>query len=373
MGRLPEEHTLVLRAPPVPHPDLAPHEPTHSLLLIVDGMVRERFVLPSQPAVIGRTPPAAIVLDDTTVSRRHCQLSRIDGHVVLEDLGSTNGTLLNGAPLAAPKPLEDGDVVRIGGHELHYQRHSADEAAELDALESDLEDAASYIRSILPPPITDGPVRADWYYLPSARLGGDVFGYRMLDADNFASFIVDVAGHGAKAALHAVTIANVLSEGLLPGCDVRNPADVLRGLNRVFAMERHGELFFTMWYSVYHLPTRRLAYATGGHHPGFLLTPPAHRPQALGTRNPSIGIAPDREMASASIVVPPDSTLHLFSDGVFEITDHQGRQWELQDVLALLPDATGPEAPQRLYHAIRAVAHPGPLEDDYSSVVLHFA
>jgi Stage II sporulation protein E (SpoIIE)/FHA domain len=371
MGDLPEEGTVVLRAPLVPQPD-APREPTHSLLLMADGMVRQRFVLPDHPVIVGRTAPADIVLDDTTVSRRHCRLSRADGHVVLEDLGSTNGTRINGAPVKSPTMLEGGDVVGIGGHELHYQRRSTEETEEIDALERDLEDAANYVRSILPPPIDTGPVLADWFYLPSARLGGDVFGYRMLDAEHFASFVVDVAGHGAKAALHAVTVANVLRQGLLPS-DFHNPADVLRGLNRMFTMERHGELFFTMWYSVYHLPTRRLAYATGGHHPGFLLSPPAHAPQALGTRNPSIGIAPDRDMASASIIVPPDSTLHLFSDGVFEITDHHGRQWELKDALVLLPDALGHDAPQRLYQAIRAVACPGPLEDDYSSVVLRFS
>ena len=371
MGDLPEERTMVLRHPIVPQPELA-REPTHSLLLMADGMVRQRFVLPDHPIIVGRTLPADIVLDDTTVSRRHCRLSRADGHVVVEDLGSTNGTRVNGEPVATPTMLEGGDVVGIGGHELRYQRRNIEENEEIDALERDLEDAANYVRSILPPPIDEGPVLADWFYLPSARLGGDVFGYRMLDAENFASFVVDVAGHGAKAALHAVTVANVLRQGLLPGGDFHNPGDVLRGLNRMFATERHGELFFTMWYSVYHLPTRRLAYATGGHHPGFLLSPPAHAPQALGTRNPSIGIAPDREMAQGTIVVPPDSTLHLFSDGVFEITDHQGRQWELKDALALLPDATGPGAAQRLYQAVRSVARPGPLEDDYSSVVLRF-
>ena len=373
MGGLPEEHTMALRRPVVPHPDLVPHEPTHSLLLMADGMVRERFVLPDHPVIVGRAAPAAIVLDDSTISRRHCQLSRVAGHIVLEDLGSTNGTRINGAQVAAPMTLEDGAVIGIGGHELRYQRHSAEDAAEIDSLERDLEDAASYVRAILPLPVHEGPVLADWFYLPSARLGGDVFGYRMLDAESFASFVLDVAGHGAKAALHAVTIANVLRQGLLPGCDFHSPGDVLRGLNRMFAMERHGELFFTMWYSVYHLPTRTLVYATGGHHPGFLLSPPAHAPQALGTRNPSIGIAPDREMAQATTVVPPGSTLHLFSDGVFEITDHEGRQWELKDALALLPDARGPDAPQLLYHAIRSVARPGPLEDDYSSVVLRFA
>jgi pSer/pThr/pTyr-binding forkhead associated (FHA) protein len=47
------------------------------------------------------------------VSRRHCALSLRDGRVWVEDLGSRNGTRLNGQPLATPRPLEDGDRLEV--------------------------------------------------------------------------------------------------------------------------------------------------------------------------------------------------------------------------------------------------------------------
>ena len=80
---------------------------------------------------------------------------------------------------------------------------------------------------------------------------------------------------------------------------------------------------------------------------------------ALGTRNPSIGIVPDREVAAARVNVPPGSALHLFSDGVFEIVDQHEQQWSIEHVLALLPDASGPGGPRRLYEQVRAAARPG--------------
>ena len=48
-------------------------------------------------------------------------------------------------------------------------------------MEGELRDAAAYVESILPPPITDGPVLAEWFYRPSTQLAGDAFGYQMLD------------------------------------------------------------------------------------------------------------------------------------------------------------------------------------------------
>ena len=61
-----------------------------------------------------------IRLDDPFASSRHARISR-EGHVVvIEDLGSTNGTYLNDDPLTGPQPLHDGDRIRIGDSEFSY-------------------------------------------------------------------------------------------------------------------------------------------------------------------------------------------------------------------------------------------------------------
>ena len=117
---------------------------------------------------------------------------------------------------------------------------------------------------------------------------------------------------------------------------------------------------------------RTLTFATGGHHPAWLLPPQPLQPVALGTRNPSIGIVPDREVAAARVDVPPDSALYLFSDGVFEIVDQQEQQWGLENVLALLPGTSGPGGPRLLYDQVRSAARAGPLEDDFSALLLRF-
>jgi FHA domain len=70
-------------------------------------------------ATLGRGD-VEIKLEDPFASSRHARISR-QGHVlVIEDLGSTNGTYLNEEPLGGPQPLHSGDHIRIGDSEFSY-------------------------------------------------------------------------------------------------------------------------------------------------------------------------------------------------------------------------------------------------------------
>ena len=71
-------------------------------------------------AVLGRGEQAEIRLEDPFASSRHARIVRQGGVMVLEDLGSTNGTYLNEEVLGGPTPLHPGDRVRIGDSEFTY-------------------------------------------------------------------------------------------------------------------------------------------------------------------------------------------------------------------------------------------------------------
>lgn len=72
--------------------------------------------------LIGRAPPAQVLLADGAVSRSHCQIEVEGEDVVLSDLNSTNGTWLEGERIARPVPLADGATLRIGPYTLVYRR-----------------------------------------------------------------------------------------------------------------------------------------------------------------------------------------------------------------------------------------------------------
>jgi FHA domain-containing protein len=76
----------------------------------------------SEGALLGRGDQADIVLEDSFASSRHARLVPHGEVMVLEDLGSTNGTYLNGEPLRGPQPLHVGDTIRIGDSEFTFER-----------------------------------------------------------------------------------------------------------------------------------------------------------------------------------------------------------------------------------------------------------
>jgi hypothetical protein len=73
-------------------------------------------------ALLGRGEQADIQLEDGFASSRHARLVPQGDVMVLEDLGSTNGTYLNGEPLRGPQPLHPGDRIKIGDSEFSFER-----------------------------------------------------------------------------------------------------------------------------------------------------------------------------------------------------------------------------------------------------------
>jgi|tagenome__1003787_1003787.scaffolds.fasta_scaffold20824546_2 hypothetical protein len=76
----------------------------------------------SDGALLGRGEQADIQLEDGFASSSHARLVPHGDVIVLEDLGSTNGTYLNGEPLNGPQPLHVGDKIRIGDSEFTFER-----------------------------------------------------------------------------------------------------------------------------------------------------------------------------------------------------------------------------------------------------------
>jgi serine phosphatase RsbU (regulator of sigma subunit) len=173
--------------------------------------------------------------------------------------------------------------------------------------------------------------------------------------------------------MHSVTVLNVLRQRALPNTDFHDPAQVLASLNAMFQMDDHDGMYFTAWYGVYSLVTRRLAYASAGHHPGYLYAPAAPRAD-LKTPGLMIGAMPNAKFRTDTVEVPHGAALYLFSDGVFEVTTPDGRQCGLGDFLPLLAgtEAAVPGETARVYAEVKRMAKAGPLDDDFSLLLIRF-
>lgn len=332
-------------------------------LRLVDGM----------PVRIGRRAPCELVLRDAEVSGVHCEVLLRGDNLLVSDRGSTNGTFVDGKRVFANEPVPHGGLLQVGRQMLKHEFRDEQELAQSQELDRDLGRASHYVQSLLPQPLRGGGLHVDWHFQPSARVGGDVFGYHALDEHRLVIYLVDVSGHGVGAAMHGVAVLGSLRQQTLPDTDYGQPAQVLARLNTMYPMEGHAGMFFTIWYGVLDRRSWTLDYASAGHHPSFVWSPDGAPLLALQTPNLVIGAMEGVDFAAAQTRLRPGQKLYVFSDGVFEIVTRQGQTWGLPDFLPLLGqphDPAGSE-PEHLFKVLQGLARPGPLDDDFSLLVAH--
>jgi len=246
--------------------------------------------------------------------------------------------------------------------------------ASQEKLAAELADAAAYVQALLPPPSSTVPV-TDWIFVPSTELGGDAFGYHWIDEDHFAIYLLDVCGHGVGAALLSISALNVLRSASLPGIDFRSPVQVMEGVNHTFDMDRQNNMYFTLWYGVWHRTRQEIRCCCGGHPPA-LLFPPGDKSKArlLGKPGLVVGAMPGVSFVEDCAAAASGSSLLLFSDGVYEVTRPDGTLWTLDDFnAAAVQGGQNQDAPlSGLVEAARRVRGEDLLEDDFSLLRVRF-
>ena len=101
------------------------------LILSMDGLVLKEISLTKERTTIGRKPHNDIQIDNLAVSGEHAVIVTILNDSFLEDLGSTNGTLVNGAPIKKHF-LQPNDVIELGKYKLKYINEAPKAAAAAD-------------------------------------------------------------------------------------------------------------------------------------------------------------------------------------------------------------------------------------------------
>ena len=80
-----------------------------------------KITLGKSTVVIGRLAECDIAFDDSNVSRRHAEIKALAGGFAVNDLGSTNGTKVNGVTITLERALRDGDIISVGSHSIRYE------------------------------------------------------------------------------------------------------------------------------------------------------------------------------------------------------------------------------------------------------------
>ena len=116
------------------------------LIVLAGSSVGEMYKITAEKTIIGRGQQADIQVIDEGISRRHAEIAHEEGHIVIRDLGSTNGTYCNGDRVATHQ-LSDGDKIQVGSTTiLKFTFHdSLDESFQRQMYESALRDGLTKI------------------------------------------------------------------------------------------------------------------------------------------------------------------------------------------------------------------------------------
>jgi sigma-B regulation protein RsbU (phosphoserine phosphatase) len=282
----------------------------------------------------------------------------------------------NGADDFLSKPIDKTELIASVRAGLRIYQLNKDLQVQKQLLEAELTEASDYIRSLLPTAL-EGTVKITSEFIPSSQLGGDCYDFYWLDADHLAIYLIDTSGHGVGSALLSISILNLLRSQSFSREKFYEPSVILTELNRAFQMSQHNERYFTMWYGVYKRSQRKLTYANAGHPQGLLIARDIENPQIqeLPSLDMPVGFFPDVEYTSSEILVPLDSRLYIFSDGIFEVSQENGKIWGVVNFFDLLKEkfAIDEEVNANLVlQKIRTESPTAKFDDDVSLLKIDF-
>jgi len=197
------------------------------------------------------------------------------------------------------------------------------EAREAEKLRHEIEFAQQIQQSLLPDRVPDfARLDVATRCLPSAQVGGDLFGFLKLDSHQWVFLVADVAGHGLGAAFIMASLRSILRSEAKPGVSA---ADILKNSNNLLNDDTRGnDVFATVFLALYSEQENSLTYSNAGHPPALLWRAATQEFSELGEGGVVLGLFSDETYEENHTHLKAGDILVVYTDGIVETKNDGG-------------------------------------------------
>jgi predicted ATPase/serine phosphatase RsbU (regulator of sigma subunit) len=260
------------------------------------------------------------------------------------------------------------------------------EVAEKARMQAELETARMVQETLFPiDTAVIESLQISGHYEPATECGGDWWHYHQVGSKVFV-YIGDATGHGAAAAL--VTSASRAAVSLLSTIADLTPSKAMGLLNRAINETSKGRMNMTFFICAFDTQTGLLTYSNASHEQPFIVPNDFQMPKSVAAaanllpnlmeaNGPRLGENLDHVYSEASVQISPGDLIMLYSDGIRDITNKEGREWGnrnfLKAVLSTVPSGIDPDEVRSAILREGFLFRDGePLKDDVTFVALRY-
>ncbi|PJE79318.1 Phosphoserine phosphatase RsbP [invertebrate metagenome] len=244
----------------------------------------------------------------------------------------------------------------------------------LSTIEKDLQVAAETQESLLvKPTVLLNKVECKWFFQPSRYLGGDMFGYSVLDDSHVFFYQLDVSGHGIPSALFSFTLNNILSNHMNGKIKIfKHPSTLLKLLNQQFSHSSKKNIYFTILCGVINTTTGQTTLSRAGHpEPIHIQNNQIYKITTKG--GVPIGMLSDQTYQETSLQLKKGDHLFLYSDGLVECENKNQEQYGDEKLLNFFKKKQGNNSDaiiQSLHKTITEWHQEETFQDDVTYLLL---
>jgi serine phosphatase RsbU (regulator of sigma subunit) len=256
-------------------------------------------------------------------------------------------------------------------HELNDKNAALEQSKQ--RVEAELEIARSLQLAMLP---QDLPKNAGYTgkaaMVPAREMGGDFYDFFPIGDERLGLVIADVSGKGVPAAFF-MAISRTILQG--SARERRTPGQCLAAANELLCQQNPLDLFVTVFYGILDIETGELRYANGGHNPPLLARTDGTVASLPGTGGMAMGVMRGLTYKEDSVTLTPGDTLLLYTDGISEAMDRDGREFTEARLVNSMSESHRQSVEvvvSTVIDAVRNFVGDAPQSDDITCLVVRY-